>query len=130
MVRLQETDLRVQQSGCQTLWMQALGSHHDLYRRACLMSEYSVRIFPAETENFYTVAYAVESAEEVWVFSDIPYKIAFGAQKDPDRGLDILRAYEAFEALMLMENPSSEAEILSQRLDKLGPSRKICPAAR
>ncbi len=83
------------------------------------MSEYYVRVYPTEVENFYTVAYAVESVEEVWVFSDIPYKIAFGALAHPVRGLDILRAYEAFEALMLMEDPSTEADILSQRLEKL-----------
>lgn len=83
------------------------------------MPEYFVRIIPSEVENFYTVSYAVESATEVWVFSDIPYRLAFGALENPERGLDILRAYEAFEALMLMENPETEAEILSQRLDKL-----------
>ncbi len=83
------------------------------------MPEYFVRIYPSEAENFYTVAYAVESASEVWVFSDIPFKIAFGAMANPERGLDILRAYEVFEALMLMEDPSSEAEILLQRLEKL-----------
>ncbi len=83
------------------------------------MPEYFVRIYPSKVENFYTVAYAVESVSEVWVFSDIPFKIAFGAMENPIRGLDILRAYEAFEALMLMEDPSLEAEILSQRLEKL-----------
>jgi hypothetical protein len=83
------------------------------------MPEYFVRIIPSEVENFYAVSYAVESATEVWVFSDIPYRLAFGALENPERGLDILRAYEAFEALMLMENPETEAEILSHRLDKL-----------
>lgn len=83
------------------------------------MSSYYVRIIPGEVENFYTVTYSVDGTEEVWVFSDIPYKIAFGAQERPERSLDILRAYEAFEAFMLMENPKEEAKILSQRLDKL-----------
>jgi hypothetical protein len=83
------------------------------------MPEYFVRIVPSEVENFYTVSYAVESATEVWVFSDIPYKLAFGALENPERGLDILRAYEAFEALMLMEDPSSEAKILTERFEKL-----------
>lgn len=83
------------------------------------MPEYFVRIVPAEIENFYTVTYTVELAKEVWVFSDIPYKLAFGALEDPERGLDILRAYEAFEALMLMEDPASEAKILTERFEKL-----------
>ncbi len=83
------------------------------------MPNYFVRVMPGEVENFYTVSYSVEGTEEVWVFSDIPYKIAFGTQERPERGLDILRAYEAFEAFMLMENPKEEAKILSQRLDKL-----------
>ncbi len=83
------------------------------------MPEYFVRIYPTEVENFYTVSYAVESVNKVWAFSDIPFKIAFGAMENPSRGLDILRAYEVFEALMLMEDPGSEVEILSQRLEKL-----------
>ena len=83
------------------------------------MSEYFVRVIPNETANFYSVSYTVAGSDEVWSFEDIPYKLAFGAAADPERGLTILRAYEAFEALMLMENPETEAEILSHRLDKL-----------
>ncbi len=83
------------------------------------MPGYFVKIFPSEVENFYTVTYVLEGTEEVWAFSDIPYKLAFGALGNPARGLEVLRAYEAFEAFMLMDNPKEEAEILLQRLDKL-----------
>ena len=80
---------------------------------------YFVRIAPSDVQNFYTVTISLSENVVVQEFQDIPYKLAFAARENPQRSLDILRAYEAFEALMLMEDPALESEILSQRLEKL-----------
>jgi hypothetical protein len=83
------------------------------------MTQYNVKVTPSSVTNFYTVVFAVDGVDDVWEFSDIPYRLAFGSVDDPERSLVVLRAYEAFEAFILLDDPATEASELLQRLEKL-----------